>query len=153
MPFAILLFIDIVQRSSIFGSFPINALFLLPLLYYWMMVKPDKISPFILFTIGVVDDSLSGSFLGHMSMTLLILYAFLLVQQQPIKTLSFKSLWRLFCLFMILEAFLEWGLARFLMEQQISFFLLFGQNILSVLFYPWFNRIVVKLERRSEEVS
>lgn len=147
-PLFILLFLSFLERAHFFRPFPIEPIFVFPLIYYWTLFRIEKISPFSLLILGVFDDALSGAYLGQTSLLLLILYGLVLTQRHHIKDQTFKFIWGSFGIFMLSATIVEWSIASVLTGKVLSFRSL-GQNILAIILYPWFNKIVVTLEKQN----
>jgi rod shape-determining protein MreD len=146
-PLLILLVLSFMERSHVLRVLPVEPLLVLPLIYYWSLFRMEKLSTFSLFVLGIFDDVLSGAYLGQTSLLLLILYALVLTQRHHIKDLPFKFIWGIFGIFMICATILEWGIASLLTGRVLSSIPLMGQNILAVILYPWFNKIITKIEK------
>jgi rod shape-determining protein MreD len=147
LPFFILLLLSFVEQFYFFRMLPVEPLFVLPLLYYWAIFNTEKLSAFSLFSLGLFDDGVSGAYLGKTSLVLLILYALVLTQRHHIKELNFKFVWGGFGIFMFAATLLEWGISSLLMSEWLSIFPLIGQNVLAITLYPWFNKVVRRLEK------
>ena len=146
-PFLILLFFTFIEQFHLFRIFPVEPLFVLPLFYYWTVFRTEKLSAFSLFVLGFFDDAMSGDFLGKTSLVLLILYAIILTQRHHIKDLNFKFVWGGFAVFIASAIFLEWGISSLLIGQVLSLLPLMSQNILAIILYPWFNKVIRRLEK------
>ena len=148
-PLLILLLCDILDRTHIFRFLPWEPLLTLPLIYHWAIYRPEFLSIFTLLILGVFDDAIGGGFLGQTSLMFLMLYAGVLLQKHHIKDARFSSIWKGFAVFMLTAGVLEWVIAKSLYKQIVSLNIFIFQNLLAVLLYPWFNKLIKTLEKRN----
>lgn len=149
----ILLALSLLERLNIVSFLPAELLFTLPLIYYWAIHRPELLSPFSLFLVGVFDDILAGALIGQTSLLLMVLYGVVLLQKHHVKGSSFSIAWVGFCCYMLIATFVEWGIASVIHEQFISLTPFIIQNVLAAVLYPWFNKIVILLEKQPDATA
>jgi rod shape-determining protein MreD len=147
VPLLILLLCDILDRTHVFRFLPIEPLLTLPLIYHWAVYKPELLSVFTLFVVGIVDDAIGGALLGQTSLMFLILYALVLLQKHHIKEANFSGLWWGFAFYMLCAVFLEWAISSMLYDRAICSWIFLLQNAVMVVLYPLIHGLLVKLEK------
>jgi rod shape-determining protein MreD len=146
-PLLILLLCDILDRTHVFRFLPIEPLLTLPLIYHWAIYKPEFLSVFTLFLVGIVDDAIGGAFLGQTSLKFLILYATVLLQRHHIEGAKFSGLWWGFAFYMLCAVSLEWGVSSMLYDRAICSWVFLLQNVIIISAYPLIHALLVKLEK------
>ena len=148
-PFGILLVLAILDRAHIFHPLPLEPLLLLPMIYHWAIHRPEHLSAFMLFALGAIDDAISGVPIGQTSLVLLVLYVMTILQKHHVRGASFSTAWIGFSCYMALATLLEWGIVSVIVGDAVSLMPLILQNALAVALYPWFNKLIKRLEKRT----
>jgi rod shape-determining protein MreD len=136
IPLGCLLLAVILDRSSVLDFLPAQPLLSLPTLYYWSLYRPDWVSLVGVLGIGILDDSLSGVYLGQNTIFLLCIYALVLKQMDDFMTAGFMRTWGAFFVIMGIFGCMQWGLSAFLYRDAMSVFELFLQNGATALVFP-----------------
>jgi rod shape-determining protein MreD len=127
----------ILDRASALDFLPVQPLLSFPTVYYWALYRPDWVSLVGLMGLGIMDDSLSGAYLGQNTMLFLLIYAVVLKQMDYFMTAGFLRTWWAFSLIMGLCGGIQWGFSALLCAQPINVLGLFIPNAATALVFPF----------------
>ena len=104
--------------------------------FYWAVHRPDLMTIWAIFAIGLFQDLLSGGHVGVGILALLMVHVVIRTQRRFFSKASFRGLWGVFALVAIGAIYLMWLLNSILqgaiLELQPAFF----QYLLTVVVYP-----------------
>ena len=126
----------LVDRASILDFLPVHPLLSFSIIYYWSLYRPDWISIAGLIGAGILDDSLSGAYIGQNTLVFLLIYAVVLKKMDYFISATFLRTWGAFALIMTACGCIQWFFSIFLYPQPIHFIILLLQNAATVLMFP-----------------
>lgn len=115
-------------------------------LYYWLIYRPDLISPLSIFLIGLFRGSLAGGPLGFSSVILLFAYGAAVRQRRYLLGKPFIMVWGGFVSLIVLTQGLEWASSMFLVHSFIDPQPLIFQVALTILSYPFLTQLLFKVQ-------
>ena len=127
----------ILDRSSALDFLPVQPLLSFPAIYYWSLYRPDWMSLIGLTALGIVDDSLSGAYLGQNTILFLMIYGAVLKLMDYFITAAFLETWGIFFLIMGLCGCIQWTISAVLAHQPINLMVLCIQNAATALVFPF----------------
>lgn len=120
-------------------------------LYYWTMARPNRLPLWLLFTLGLVVDSLSHTALGIHAVLFLAGFGLARVVRARLEVLSLLPMWGIFSLWLMLMLLAEWVLAGWQWQALPPLGALPLQWLLTVIVYPplhlLFDRILTYGQR------
>lgn len=108
-------------------------------LFYWIVFRPDLLSPFRVFLLGFLADLLYQTPLGYQSFCFVLFYILVLLEQRFLQGRSFSFLWKSFCIFTIGFTLFQWVLSMLLHWQYIPMRIFFVQMLLLWISYPFIS--------------
>ncbi|MHA1538853.1 MAG: rod shape-determining protein MreD [Alphaproteobacteria bacterium] len=90
-------------------------------LFYWSIYRPDLISPYLVFGVGIMDDVFDGEALGISAVICLFLYWVTISKRKLLADLSFFKIWRLSFVVVFICFFVEWIFRLILSGKMIRF--------------------------------
>lgn len=127
---------------SINPSFPLIAIF------YWVLYRPDLMSPVSVFIVGLFQDLLSGAPAGFFSFVYLLVYTIVVSQRLLFRDKSFVAIWSGFGVIALLTGFISWIITCLSVGMYLSPAPVVGQAIYSFVFYPPISWVFVVLKKR-----
>ncbi|MBF0354307.1 MAG: rod shape-determining protein MreD [Alphaproteobacteria bacterium] len=110
--------------------------------FYWGVYRPDLLSGFSAFGIGVVQDLLAGLPLGVSALVLLLIHGFALARRRFFLSHAFPIVWGGFSLASAGAFFLTWLLIFFLAGRAPDPHPALIQFLLTVLIFPLLARLM-----------
>jgi rod shape-determining protein MreD len=136
IPLGCLFIAVILDRSSVLGFLPAQPLLSLPTVYYWSLHRPDWVSILGVLGIGILDDALSGGYLGQNTILLLLVYLVVLKQMDYFISAGFARTWGAFFVIMGMCGAIQWGFSAFLYQDPMNVFQLFIETGATALAFP-----------------
>ncbi len=123
-------------------SFPLIAIF------YWVLYRPDLMSPVSVFIVGLFQDLLSGTPEGFFAFVYLLVYAIVVSQRLLFLNKTFVIIWSGFGVIALLVGLIAWIITCLSMGMYLSPAPVVGQMIYSFVFYPPISWVFVVLQKR-----
>jgi rod shape-determining protein MreD len=122
----------------------------LPLMavYFWALYRPDLMPPGVVFTLGLLTDFMSSSFLGLWAFVFLVAYAFVSTQRSNLLTRVSHRIWFGFGLVMSIATVTTWLFTSIVFTEFLSPWPFLVQGVLSVLLYPLVGRVLAIFHAR-----
>jgi rod shape-determining protein MreD len=116
-------------------------------LFYWSAHRPDLFPPILAFSIGFLNDLISGAPLGLSALLFTIAHQIIWRQRSLFAGHSFLMLWAGFSLAATLMIFAQWGLMGVLSWQFAPLLPVFLQTVLAVAFFPLPCWVFIQIQR------
>ena len=141
-PFLLTLFLVVlgVLAIEVPGWARVAPLLSLIAIYHWAVYRLDLMPGYAVFSIGFLQDALSGTPIGLMTLVYLSVYGVIVSQQRYLIGKSFSIVWLGFALVSVGAMALAWVLCSLLVGVLVEPRSLCYQYLLGVGFYPVFAR-------------
>ena len=106
-------------------------------LFYWIVFRPDLLSPLRVFFLGFLADLIYQTPLGYQSFCFVLFYVLVLIKQRFLQARSFSFLWRAFCIYSLGFILFQWLFSMLLYWQYLSVTIFLAQMILLWISYPF----------------
>lgn len=109
--------------------------------FYWSLYRPDLMTMFIVFLLGLVQDSLFGTPLGLSSIIFLFVRHFVVSQRRFFVGKNFYLHWISFIMLSAAMTFVMWLLLSVFQSRAVVTMAILFQYVLTILIYPvvvWF---------------
>ena len=115
--------------------------------YYWAVHRPDLMTIWIIFLIGLFKDLLSGSYVGIGILVLLLVHVVVDTQRRFFARASFQMLWVLFGVVAAIALYLTWLLNCILHGQFLDVGPMLFQYLTTVAAYPCLAWLFAKTQK------
>lgn len=120
-------------------------------LYFWTVYRPDLLSSWAVFALGLVLDAVGGLPLGLTALALLLGRGALLSGQRFLLAQPFMVIWACFVPMVLLVAALRWVLASLFWSRAFPIQPLLGEALLTLAVYPLVGWLLAGMQRRLAE--
>ena len=107
--------------------------------YFWSVEQPDLLPLVAVFSIGVVEDALTGGPLGLSALLLIILRQFAAAQRRFLIEANRQFSWIIFMVLCFLFAAVFWLISSIYLGQWLSFGAVMGRAAMTAFLYPVFD--------------
>ena len=114
----------------------IKPMLVLACVYYWTIYRPDLMSMFLVFLIGIFQDLLYGSPIGISSFVYLIIAFLVGTQRRFFHGKTFGIVWWGFMVVAVLAAFLSWIVFCILVKDYVSPMSHIFRYLMSLAWFP-----------------
>lgn len=121
--------------------------FVLMVLCYWVVHKPNFFPVQASFLIGLTQDVLMGQPIGITAFTYLAADLFLRSQRQFFLQQSFRNLWLMFFVIITGASALQWGVASVITGRTVDAMPWMFKVLLGVLFFPFMASVLHLMQR------
>jgi rod shape-determining protein MreD len=133
---------------NVSDGFLVTPAFPLMAIYFWSLYRPDLMPPAAVFTLGLLHDFMSSSFLGLWSFIYLVTYAFVSGQRTHLLNRVSHRVWFGFGLVMIVATVTAWLFTSIVFSEFLSPGPFLAQAALSILVYPLVGRVLAIFHAR-----
>ncbi|WP_395826302.1 rod shape-determining protein MreD [Elstera sp.] len=116
--------------------------------YYWTIYRPDLMPPALIFLIGIVQDVVSGAYLGLTPLLLLGTYAFALSQRRAFLGKPFALAWGGFFLVLLATTSFTWIIVSLIARTPVPLLQPALQFLSTLLLFPLVVWLFVRTHRR-----
>lgn len=131
---------------------PITPLFGLAVVFFWLLTRPSLMPPAAVFTIGLLQDGLSGGPIGLWTLTFLLVQAVTVSQRRRLLGEAAGFGWLVFAPVAFGAGAAAWLVACIFYGALLSPAPVFVQSVLTVLTYPIVAWILIRFWRRMPPV-
>lgn len=125
----------------------ITPLFGLGVIFFWVLVRPSLMPPAAVFSIGILQDALSGGPIGLWALTFLIVQLLTITQRAILLSNVFGRGWVGFALVTLAAAIFAWLAACIFYSALLSPVQLLVQSLLTISIYPVIAWILLRFWR------
>jgi rod shape-determining protein MreD len=125
-----------IQPVHLAGYAALTPAFTLMAVYHWTIYRPDLLPPLLLFTIGAIQDLLSGGTPGVTALLLLLVRPILLSARHHFVGRSFPLIWAGFTALTGGAMLFLWALQSLLSAQLVEFRSVVFRAVLTVSIFP-----------------
>ncbi|MCZ6721487.1 MAG: rod shape-determining protein MreD [Alphaproteobacteria bacterium] len=118
------------------GLDPVMPMFALTAVFYWSVYRPDWLPYTATFTLGLIQDLLSGTPIGMTALIFLVVQAVVVSQRRFFLKRSFLVMWWGFVMVAPAAAFTGWFVSSLVYGGVVPVEPVIVQLLLTVLFYP-----------------
>ncbi len=115
--------------------------------YYWLIHRPDLMTPAIVFFIGLILDFLSGGPPGLNAISLLLVSIFVAKQDDILIRGSFLLVWAGLAVTAVGAGFVSWMVGSLYMADVLNVRPLLVQTLITIAFYPLFSWMFGRLHK------
>lgn len=115
--------------------------------YYWAVHRPDLMTIWIIFLIGLFEDLLSGGYVGVGILALLLVHVVVDTQRRIFVRASFQMLWMLFGVVAAITMYLIWLLNCMLHGRFLDVSPMLFQYLTTVAVYPCMAWLFAKAQK------
>ena len=116
-------------------------------IYYWLVHRPDLMTPAIVFSIGLIQDLLAGGPFGLNALSLVIVAIFVVRQDDTMLRASFLLTWMGFAVSAAGLGFLSWTIASLYLSDLLGIVPILLQTLITIAFYPVFSWMFGRLHK------
>ncbi len=149
MPFAITFFLVMLGMVPlrIPNVSPVLPSLVLIAIYYWAVHRPDLMSIWAVFLLGLFQDLVSGSLVGVGTMVLLVVFGVVGSQRRFLASASFMLIWFVFIVVAAGALTLEWAMVSLLQGQVIGSEPAVFQYLMTIAVYPCLAWLFAQAQR------
>lgn len=115
--------------------------------FYWSIYRPDLLPFWIVFILGIIQDSLVGFPLGVTSFVMIIVRLFIVTQIKFFSVKNFLSNWMTFIIIYGAVSGLLWLFMSILEGHMMIAWAIIFQYLITIIFYPLFSWMLYSLEK------
>lgn len=115
--------------------------------YYWAIHRPDLLPAVAVFTLGLLEDILSGAPMGVNTLVFLLVYGVMRNQRRPFLGKPFPVMWFGFLLVAPSAEFVQWLASSVLVGRLIPPQAILVQTALTIALYPWLTWLLAAAQR------
>lgn len=122
----------------------------LPLMvvYYWSIYQPDLMSHIVVFSIGLLVDTFSGTPIGVYALVLLVVQGVVVAHRRFLLGKSFWALWLGFLLVAPSALMLTWLIISALAGSLVAPLAMLFQLLATIAVFPWIAWLLLLSQRR-----
>jgi rod shape-determining protein MreD len=136
-----------IQPLGIPGYPAVTPAFTLMAAYHWTIYRPDLLPALALFTIGILQDLLSGGLPGVTALLLLLSYAVVIRQRQHFVNRPFPFVWAGFTVLTCGAMFVLWALQSLLATELLDLRSTVFRTVLTISVFPIASYLLGRTQR------
>jgi rod shape-determining protein MreD len=118
------------------------------MLYFWAIHNPLLIPLSLIFTLGLLQDALSGVYMGTNPLIYTLSWIFLVDQRRFLFNKSFYMTWAIFAFMTLIISFIKWLLLKATNYETLDSFLFFLQVLMTIITAPLIFKICAFIDRK-----
>jgi len=115
--------------------------------YYWAIYRPDLLRPFVVFLLGVLNDTIHFLPIGLSAFVFVAMYQLAFAHRRYFVGQVFFMLWSGFCLVAFISMVVNWSVLSLIKGQAMTLLPVFLQFLLTIAFFPLPAWVLIRLQR------